>query len=404
MDHLTSGDASVVRIEEMVDSTFLAANFFMPFDPEALQPHLHWLAPRYYIPDRGALVFSMHAWIVKTGRHTVLIDTCVGNDKERMPRTHWHHLQTPFLERLRAAGATPESIDYVMCTHLHADHIGWNTVLRDGRWVPTFPNARYLFARIEYDHWQKNPDPSPIRRVRARVQKGFRAPMAFMTRRGVVVMGLALAVTACARTSVENVNSRAIGLPKPQLIVVHDFGVSPGDVSLDSAIGARLIHMMRETPASEEELKIGRDVARIVTENLVKELGKLGLAAVPAATAGSVSVSGPTLSIEGQFVSVNEGNRLRRMVVGFGAGASEVRTLVQAYETTPAGRRLVEDFYTTVKSSIKPGMGPMAGVRAAAGRAATSAMVSGGVGIATERSQGVDGDAKNTAEEITKTR
>jgi len=142
MDHLTIGDASVVRIEEMVDSTFLAANFFMPFDPEALQPHLHWLAPRYYVPDRGALVFSMHAWIVKTGRHTVLIDTCVGNDKERMPRTHWHHLQTPFLERLRAAGATPESIDYVMCTHLH-----------------------YLFARIEYDHWQKNPDPSPIRRA-----------------------------------------------------------------------------------------------------------------------------------------------------------------------------------------------------------------------------------------------
>ena len=165
MDHLTIGDASVVRIEEMVDSTFLAANFFMPFDPEALQPHLHWLAPRYYVPDRGALVFSMHAWIVKTGRHTVLIDTCVGNDKERMPRAHWHHLQTPFLERLRAAGATPESIDYVMCTHLHADHIGWNTILRDGRWVPTFPNARYLFARIEYDHWQKNPDPSPIRRA-----------------------------------------------------------------------------------------------------------------------------------------------------------------------------------------------------------------------------------------------
>ena len=116
-----------------------------------------------------------------------------------------------------------------------------------------------------------------------------------------------------------------------------------------------------------------------------------------------MSASGPSLSIEGQFVSVNEGNRLRRMVVGFGAGASEVRTLVQVYETTPEGRRLVEDFYTTVKSSIKPGMGPMAGVGAAAGRAATSAMVSGGVGIATERSQGVDGDAKHTAEEITKT-
>ena len=225
--------------------------------------------------------------------------------------------------------------------------------------------------------------------------------MAVMTRR-MVILGLAVAsLAACARTSVENVSSRAIGLPRPQLIVVHDFGVSAGDVALDSGVGARLKLMMRETPAAEEELKIGREVARIVTENLVKEISKLGLPAVPAATAGPVS--GPTLSIEGHFVSVDEGNRLRRMVVGFGAGASEVRTLVQVYETTNEGRRLVEDFYTTVKSSLKPGMGPMAGVGAAAGRAASSAVLSGGIGIATERSQGVDGDAKHTAEQITQT-
>lgn len=165
MDRLTVGDASVIRVEEMVDTTFTAAGFFLNFEPEALQPHLPWLAPRYYIPERGALVFSMHSWVVKTGRHTVLIDTCIGNDKERMPRAHWHHLQTPFLERLRAAGTAPEEVDYVMCTHLHADHVGWNTMLKDGRWVPTFPRARYLFARIEYEHWLKNPDPNPIRRT-----------------------------------------------------------------------------------------------------------------------------------------------------------------------------------------------------------------------------------------------
>ena len=165
MDRLTVGDASVIRVEEMVDTTFTAAGFFLNFEAEALQPHMAWLALRYYIPERGALVFSMHSWVVKTGRHTVLIDTCVGNDKERMPRAHWHHLQTPFLERLRAAGTEPEDVDYVMCTHLHADHVGWNTMLKDGRWVPTFPNARYLFARIEYEHWLKNPDPNPIRRT-----------------------------------------------------------------------------------------------------------------------------------------------------------------------------------------------------------------------------------------------
>lgn len=164
MDRLTIGEATVLRVEEMVDTSFTASGFFLNFDRAALEPHLGWLAPRYYIPERDALVFSMHAWVVRTGRHTVLIDTCIGNDKERMPRAHWHQMKSPFLDRLRAVGVAPEDVDYVMCTHLHADHVGWNTVLRDGRWVPTFPKARYLFARVEYEHWRDNPDPSPIRR------------------------------------------------------------------------------------------------------------------------------------------------------------------------------------------------------------------------------------------------
>ena len=216
-----------------------------------------------------------------------------------------------------------------------------------------------------------------------------------------VAVGLALAgITGCARTSVENVNVQAAGLPRPQVIVVHDFGVSPGDVSLDSAIGARITEMAKGTPEADEQLKVGREVAKVVTENLVKEIRKLGIPAEPAATA--TPVGGPSLAIEGHFLSVDQGNRLRRMVVGFGAGASEVRTLVQVYETTNEGRRLVEDFYTTVKSSRKPGMGPMGGVGAAAGRAATSVAVSAGVGLATERSQTVEGDAKHTADEIAK--
>ena len=161
--------------------------------------------------------------------------------------------------------------------------------------------------------------------------------------RSVVVMGLALAgVTGCARTSVENVNVQAAGLPRPQVIVVHDFGVSPGDVSLDSAIGARITEMAKGTPEADEQLKVGREVAKVVTENLVKEIRKLGIPAEPAAAA--TPVAGPSLSIEGHFVSVDQGNRLRRMVVGFGAGASEVRTLVQVYETTNEGRRLVGEF------------------------------------------------------------
>ena len=164
MDRLTVGDATLVRVEETVDTSFTAPAFFPAFDAEALTPHLAWLAPRYYLVERQALVFSMHAWVVRTGRHTALIDTCIGNDKDRMPRAHWHRRNTPFLERLRASGTAPEDVDYVMCTHLHADHVGWNTVLADGRWVPTFPRARYLFARVEYEHWLAHPDPNPIRR------------------------------------------------------------------------------------------------------------------------------------------------------------------------------------------------------------------------------------------------
>ena len=75
-----------------------------------------------------------------------------------MPR--FHHLDTPFLERLRSAGVTPEEVDIVLCTHLHADHIGWNTLLRDGRWVPTFPNAKYLFSRTEDAFWDPRRNPA----------------------------------------------------------------------------------------------------------------------------------------------------------------------------------------------------------------------------------------------------
>lgn len=215
------------------------------------------------------------------------------------------------------------------------------------------------------------------------------------------LVGLAvLGGAGCARTSVEPGDVRATGLQRPQLIVVHDFAVSPSAVALDTAIGSRILDAVRSTPESEQQLKIGESVAKIVTEDLVKEIGKLGIPAVAAANAAPVA--GPSLSIEGQFVTVDQGNRMRRAVVGFGAGASEVRTLVQVFETTNEGRRLVEDFYTTVKSSRKPGFGPMAGAGAAMGTAATSAAVAGGVGIATAHSQTVEGDAKNTATEIVK--
>jgi hypothetical protein len=217
--------------------------------------------------------------------------------------------------------------------------------------------------------------------------------------RNILLTGLALfGITGCARVSVENVNVRALGLPRPQMIYVHDFAVSADAVALDSGLAARALEMAKGTE-TEDRIKIGKEISRIVSENLVNEIRAQGM---PAQLAGPAVVPGPTLTIDGQFVSVDEGSRAKRMVVGFGAGASEIRTLVQVYETVDGGRRLVEDFYTTVKSSRKPGMGPMAGAGAAAGRAASSAAASAGIGVLSARSQTVEADAKAAAAEIAK--
>ena len=216
----------------------------------------------------------------------------------------------------------------------------------------------------------------------------------------VAVVLMVVSVSGCGRTSVDRVDVKATGLPRPQLVVVHDFAVSASAVALDTAIGARVMEALKGNEEIQDHVKAGQEVARVLTENLVKEIGKLGIPAVAAANA--TPVAGPSLQIEGQFVTVDEGNRLRRAVIGFGAGASEVRTMVQVFETTNEGRRLVEDFYTTAKSSRKPGFGPMAGAGAVVGTAATSAAVSGGLGIATAHSQTVEGDARNTADEIVK--
>ncbi|WP_164706409.1 MBL fold metallo-hydrolase [Methylobacterium sp. XJLW] len=91
---------------------------------------------------------------METEGKRILIDGCVGNGKVRDARPDWCNLSTAFLDRLAEAGATPDDIDYVLCTHLHADHVGWNTRLIDGRWVPTFPNATYVFGRTEHAFWQ----------------------------------------------------------------------------------------------------------------------------------------------------------------------------------------------------------------------------------------------------------
>src|SRR5258708_9567386 len=144
--------AQAVEIGRMaVDPNFLLGNV----TPEIIAQHLDWLGPRLVEPGTRRLLLSFHSYVIKTTRHTILVDSCVGNHKQRPSFPEWHLLDGPYLASLAARGVQPEEVDYVLCTHLHADHVGWNTRLVDGRWVPTFPRAKYVMAKTEFDHFNR---------------------------------------------------------------------------------------------------------------------------------------------------------------------------------------------------------------------------------------------------------
>ena len=143
------GEVTVTRILELEATG--GTRFILPdATPEAIQP-MAWLKP-HFADETGRLRMSVHALVVETPSKRIIVDTCIGNDKQRDIPT-WSNLQTGFLNDLVAAGFHPDSIDTVLCTHLHVDHVGWNTKLVAGKWVPTFPRARYLIGRAEYEYW-----------------------------------------------------------------------------------------------------------------------------------------------------------------------------------------------------------------------------------------------------------
>src|SRR5215831_11344245 len=112
--------------------------------------------------EEGRLKMSIHALVIEASGRRILVDTCLGNDKPRdIPG--WSNRQGPFLRDLADAGFARETIDTVICTHLHVDHVGWNTMLVDGHWAPTFPNARYLIGRTEYEYWSRQETNSQAR-------------------------------------------------------------------------------------------------------------------------------------------------------------------------------------------------------------------------------------------------
>ena len=198
------GDVTVTKIVEL--ETLGGSRFILPDATyDAVRP-ISWLVP-HFADAGGKLRMSIHSLVVEAPGATYIVDTCLGNDKKERRIPTWNDRMGPFLADLAEAGFPRERIDTVLCTHLHVDHVGWNTMLVDGTWKPTFPNARYLFGRIEFEHWRSQTDNTHMLPVFA----DSVAP--------IVAAGLHTLVEADAQLS-------------PEISLVPTHGHSPGHVSV----------------------------------------------------------------------------------------------------------------------------------------------------------------------------
>ena len=164
---ITVGDMTIHRIVEMetptADPLYHPMTFFPDLTEAMLEENRGWMTGNGIDPQHGNILLCFQSYILQTPHHTIVVDTCIGNDKEYPTRPTWNHKKdNNWMAGLKAAGLTVDDVDYVMCTHLHPDHVGWNTRLENGRWVPTFPKARYLFTEKELKHWEAEHAKAPI--------------------------------------------------------------------------------------------------------------------------------------------------------------------------------------------------------------------------------------------------
>ena len=224
------------------------------------------------------------------------------------------------------------------------------------------------------------------------------------TKLGLVTFIVLAIAIGCAPTKVQQQNTTLTQLPRPDLILVYDFAVSPDEVKLDTGLSAELMQKYQEhkgTSRSAEEIKVGHKVADAVAKELVKKIRSYGLMAERAF--GLPQGKGKVLMVKGQLLSIDEGNRTERVAIGLGAGRTSVQANVQVYEMTPEGMKQVDDMRGTAKSGGKPGMGEMMGVGAIAGHLLTSTVVSGAVAGGTEMTSAtVEADGKRLADDIAK--
>jgi hypothetical protein len=216
------------------------------------------------------------------------------------------------------------------------------------------------------------------------------------------LLGL-ISVGACTSTQ-SQVETGGQMLPRPAVVVVHTFAVSPSEVSVSEGLSSEvesILERQNATPRSEQEIQAGHQVADAIAHNLVIEIRDLGLAAergsgLPSGTSNAVLVTG-------QLVSINEGNEAERVVIGLGAGRSDVRAQVQVFELTPSSTRLIDTIEVDAKSGLQPGMAETMGAGALTGHLLVSTLVSGGVQVATETmSDTVVADADRAAKGIAK--
>jgi len=152
MNRLQIGDISITSLVERDGPWRKPEDFFLGWDAAAQAQNLATLAPEVFDRPSGRMVITYQSFVLRTPRHVILVDTCTGEDKGYGPPMDFP--KQPWRDALAAEGLAPEDIDYVFCTHLHIDHTGWNTKLVDGRWVPNFPNAKYVFHKGEYAAWE----------------------------------------------------------------------------------------------------------------------------------------------------------------------------------------------------------------------------------------------------------
>jgi len=162
---ITLKDIMIHPVVEQQAPFFDPLEFFPTLTEDVLEEDCSWLQPTFIDPDTGRLVLCVQGFVIKTPHQNILVDSCVGNHKPRQARPFWNMMNSDRFEKnLGAIGLTVDDIDYVMCTHLHVDHVGWNTRLDNGRWVPTFPKAKYVMADRELAHWtqKEKDDPASV--------------------------------------------------------------------------------------------------------------------------------------------------------------------------------------------------------------------------------------------------